>query len=84
MKKINLKEFKSSEIEVKKLLEVKGGSSCVTGSPSCVTNVADKDGIHVVVMVCSVKFFKLSIDFKLLNFWRVYFNIKKNDYNIFK
>lgn len=44
MKKINLKEFKYSEVEVKKLLEVKGGSSCVTGSPQCVTNVAAKDG----------------------------------------
>lgn len=44
MKKINLKQFKASEIEVKKLLETKGGSSCVTGSPQCVTNVAIKDG----------------------------------------
>lgn len=44
MKKINLKQFKTSEIEVQKLLEAKGGSSCVTGSPSCMTNVADKDG----------------------------------------
>lgn len=44
MKKINLKQFKSSEVEVKKLLEIKGGSGCTTGSPGCVTNVGSHDG----------------------------------------
>lgn len=44
-RKLSLQEFKSSTIEIQRLLEVKGGSgSCVTGSPSCVTNVAAKDG----------------------------------------
>lgn len=44
-KKINLEQFKTSSIEVQKLLEVKGGSGkCVTGSPSCVTNTSTKDG----------------------------------------
>ena len=44
MKKINLKEFKTSEIEVKKLLEAKGGSSCITGSSGCMTQTNPKDG----------------------------------------
>lgn len=43
-KKISLKEFKASEIEVKKLLEIKGGSGCITGSPGCITNVSGNDG----------------------------------------
>ncbi len=44
-KKINLEQFRTSSIEVQKLLEVKGGSgSCVTGSPGCVTSVSSKDG----------------------------------------
>lgn len=44
MKKINLKQFKTSEIEVKKLLEVKGGNGCMTSSPGCTTNVSGGDG----------------------------------------
>lgn len=44
-KKLNLKEFKASALEVEKLLEIKGGSgSCYTGSANCHTNVGGNDG----------------------------------------
>lgn len=44
MKKLNLSKFKSSEVEVKKLLETKGGCGCVTGSANCYTSVTTNDG----------------------------------------
>ena len=38
-KKINLKEFKKESLQIKKLLEAKGGSGCTNdGTVRCTTN----------------------------------------------
>ena len=42
-KKINLKEFKKESLQIKKLLEAKGGSGGTTYSPTCVTRSSSNE-----------------------------------------